>query len=162
VPSGAPAERRSSTKQLAGVAAAAGGVLTACGFGPATIEPHSLTPDSEPSCAALLADLPDVVSDAVRRDVRGEPDGVAAWGDPLIVLRCGVPLPPEYRPEVLLTELDGVAWLDIEGEGGTFFATVDRDPIVEVAVPEAYAPESDVLADLAGAIAAHIPERPLR
>lgn len=120
-----------------------------------------MAPESQASCAALLADLPDVVSDAVQRDVRDEPEGIAAWGEPLIVLRCGVPLPPEYRPDALLTELDGVAWLDIDGEGGTFFATVDRDPIVEVAVPADYAPQSDVLADLAPAIAAHIPERPL-
>jgi hypothetical protein len=109
----------------------------------------------------LVDDVPDVVSDAVRRDVRGDVPAVAAWGDPLIVLRCGVGLPPEYEPDAMLTVIEGVAWLPIDGEGGMFFATVDREPIVEVAVPWAYESEFDVLADLAPAIAAHIPERGL-
>jgi hypothetical protein len=136
-------------------------MLAGCGFGPAGIEPHQTTPGSEAPCAALISDVPDGVSDAVRRDVRGDVPAVAGWGDPVIVLRCGVGPPPEYEPDALLTEIDGVAWLSIDGEGGMFFATVDRDPIVEVAVPSAYEPEFDVLADLAPAILAHIPERTL-
>lgn len=154
-------ERRPLRPARAGAAGALLLVLGGCGFGAVSVEPHGLVPGSEPVCAALVAGLPDVVADAVAREVRDDPAGVAAWGDPVIVLRCGVELPPEYRPDAQLAEIDGVAWLPVEGRGGTFFATVDRDPIVEVAVPDDYAPEGDVLADLAAAINAHIPRRAL-
>lgn len=135
--------------------------LPGCGFAAVDVEPHTLTPGSESVCESLDGDLPDVVSDAVRRDVQDEPAGIVAWGEPPVVLRCGVGLPPEYEPDAVLTELNGVAWLPIDGEGGEFFATVDRDPIVEVAIPDAYEP-AVVLGDLRTAILDHIPERELR
>lgn len=135
--------------------------LPGCGFGAVNVDPHDLTPGSASACEALDADVPDVVSDAVRRDVQGEPAGIVAWGEPPVVLRCGVGTPPEYEPDAVLTELNGVAWLPIDGVGGDFFATVDRDPIVEVAIPDAYEP-AVVLGDVAPSILEHIPERELR
>lgn len=139
------------------------GAAGACGlgFGPVDVEPYEPTPGSEAACSDLVDALPEVVSDAVARDVTPESGLAAAWGRPPIVLRCGVELPPEYRPDARLAEIDGVAWLPVDGVGGTFFATVDRDPVVEIAVPDDYAPEADVLADLAGAVATHVPERTL-
>lgn len=134
--------------------------MTGCGFGPVDVEPHTLTTGSADVCESLDGDLPDVVSDAVRRDVEDDPAGIAAWGEPPVVLRCGVGLPPEYEPDAVLTELNGVAWLPIDGVGGEFFATVDRDPIVEVAIPEAYEP-AVVLTDIGPSILAHVPEREL-
>jgi len=139
---------------------AAVGSTSACGFGAVEVEPHTLSPGTEEICAQLSADVPDVVSDAVRRNVQDEPDGIVAWGEPPVVLRCGVGLPPEYEPAAVLTEFNGVAWLPIEGTGGAFFATVDRDPIVEVAVPDAYEP-AVVLGDLTRPILDHVPERRL-
>jgi hypothetical protein len=53
--------------------------------------------------------------------------------------------------------LDGVSWLPVAGQGGTFFTTVDRAASVEVAVPDDYAPEADVLLDLAPVIEATLP-----
>jgi hypothetical protein len=41
--------------------------------------------------------------------------------------------------------------------GGTFFTATDRRPYVEVAVPAEYAPEAEVLADLAAAVTSAIP-----
>lgn len=132
--------------------------LAGCGFGAVDVEPYEVTPGVEETCGALLADLPEVVSDAVSREVSPSSLPAAAWGRPPIVLRCGVGLPPEYRPDAVLTEFDGVAWLPVEGEGGMFFATVDREPVVEVAVPDDYEP-SDVLADLIAPVRDNIPER---
>lgn len=133
-------------------------MLAGCGLGAVEVEPYEVTQGAERSCEALLADLPDVVADAVRRDVSPESVPAAAWGRPPIVLRCGVGLPPEYRPDAVLTEFEGVAWLPVEGEGGVFLATVDREPVVEVAVPDDYEPP-DVLADLTDPIRTHAPER---
>ena len=131
-------------------------VLAGCGFGAVEVDPYDVMPGGDQACTELLGDLPEVVSDAVIRDVEPADLPAAAWGQPPIVLRCGVGLPPEYRPDAILTELDGVAWLPAEGVGGTFFATVDRDPIVEVAVPDEYDPAT-VLGDLGPSIARHLP-----
>ncbi len=130
-------------------------ILFGCGFGAVDVEQYDVSPGTEQACAALVEDLPDVVSDAVRRDVESEPPGVAAWGEPPIVLRCGVELPGEYRPDAQLLDVDGIGWLPVDGEGGTFFTVADREPFVEVAVPDDYAPEAEVLADLSPAITAN-------
>jgi Protein of unknown function (DUF3515) len=133
-------------------------VLAGCGFGAVEVDPYEMTPGSAAACAALVEALPRVVSDAVRRDVEGEPAGVAAWGEPPVVLRCGVELPAEYRPDAQLLDVDGVGWLPVDGEGGTFFTVADREPFVEVAVPDDYAPEAEVLTDLSEALRAHLSE----
>lgn len=132
-------------------------LLVGCGLGTVDVEPHEVEAGSEPGCAQLLDALPDVVSDAVRRDVEPASEQVAAWGDPPIVLRCGVPVPTEYRPDAQLLDVEDVGWFPVAGEGGTFFTAVDRQPYVEVAVPDDYAPEAVVLADLAAAVTSAIP-----
>jgi hypothetical protein len=131
-------------------------VLGGCGVGPVDVEPFEAEPGSERACAALVDALPDVVSDAVRRDVVPASERTAAWGDPPVVLRCGVPLPAEYRPDAQLLDVEGIGWFPVAGEGGTFFTATDRAPYVEVAVPDDYAPEAVVLADLAAAMTSAI------
>jgi hypothetical protein len=128
--------------------------LAGCGFGPVTVPPHDPQPGTAAACADLVATLPDIVDDAIRRDVDPPQDDVAAWGRPPIVLRCGVGLPADYLPDAQLLELDGVAWFASTGAGGTFFTTIGRDPAVEVAVPDAYDPAAGVLLDLAPALSA--------
>jgi hypothetical protein len=132
--------------------------MAGCGFGAVDVDPYELTPGSDEACAALVEAVPRTVSDAVRRDVSDEPPGVAAWGEPPIVLRCGVDLPAEYRPDAQLLDVDGVGWFPVDGEGGTFFTVADREPFVEVAVPDDYAPEAEVLADLSEAFREHLTE----
>lgn len=141
-------------------AAGVGALLVGgCGFSAVEVAPFDPEPGTSQACAALSEALPDVVSDAVRRDTEPATPYVAAWGDPAVVLRCGVPLPGEYRPDAQLFDVDGVGWLPVDGEGGTFFTAVDRQVHVEVAVPDDYAPEADVLADLAPAILDTLPGR---
>lgn len=122
-----------------------------CGFGPVPVAEHAPLPGTQGVCADLLAAAPDVLADAVRREVEPPSPGVAAWGRPPIILRCGVP-EPSVDPTATVLEVDGVGWYDIEGEGGTFFVTADRAVTVEVAVPDDYAPEAEVLLDLADAV----------
>jgi hypothetical protein len=54
--------------------------------------------------------------------------------------------------------VESVGWFPVDGEGGTFFTATDREPHVEVAIPDDYAPEAVVLADLATAITSTIPD----
>jgi Protein of unknown function (DUF3515) len=97
------------------------------------------------------------VADAIERRVSPDIGTTSAWGDPPIVLRCGVALPAEFRPDAQLYEVDGVTWLPVKGRGGYFFTTISRAVNVEVAVPDEYAPEAQVLTELADAISDNVP-----
>ena len=133
--------------------------LSACGFGAVEVDPHDTQPGSADTCSDLLAELPDTVDDAVRRDVDPPSAAVAAWGEPPIVLRCGVAMPAAYRPDATLHDIDGVGWFAESGKGGQFFTAADREVLVEVAIPDDYAPEAAVLIDLAPSILATVPAR---
>ena len=123
-----------------------------CGFGAVSVPAHTPLPGAEQECARLVAALPEVVDDAVRRDVEPPSSAVAAWGQPPIILRCGIVEPDGIDPTMAVLEVGGVGWHSLPGQGGTFFVTADREPVVEVAIPDDYAPEADVLLDLAPAL----------
>lgn len=131
--------------------------LTGCGFGSVEVDPHSVRPDAEQVCAALVGALPEVVDDAVRRDVEPAQAGVVAWGQPPIILRCGVDEPSGLDPTLAVLDVAGVDWRSVAGEGGTFFYLDGRTVVVEVAIPDDYAPEAQVLVDLADAVRDTVP-----
>jgi hypothetical protein len=134
-------------------------VLTAtgCGFGAVEVDAHVPEPGTDEVCADLVAALPEVVDDAVRRGVSPPSPGVAVWGQPPIILRCGVPEPTGVDPSLAVLDVAGVGWLAVDGEGGTFFYTADRGVVVEVSIPTDYAPEGDTLVDLAPAVIDAVP-----
>jgi hypothetical protein len=140
-----------------------GGDSEGDGGGTAVVAP---TPDAAaaPVCEAVAAALPERVEGQGRTD-DGALAQVAVWGDPGIVLRCGVSLPllltpgeEGYDPLADAVDVNGVSWLleDAPG-GGKVFTTTHRTVFVEVTVPAAYAPEVNPLVDLAGAIAGNVP-----
>ena len=104
--------------------------------------------------------LPGELDGQDRRETRPDSPLTAAWGDPPIVLRCGVPRPAAYNPTATLVEVDGVAWLPERTDEGYVFTTARRVADVEVRVPRAYAPEVDPLVDLAPVIRERLPEQP--
>jgi hypothetical protein len=103
-------------------------------------------PDAgSPNCATLLAKLPASLTSAgkvLRRAPIAEPapPAVAAWstgfGDP-VVLRCGLSRPPELVPTSSLTEVSGVRWLPISGDGLATWYTTDRAVYVALTIPDA-------------------------
>ena len=103
-------------------------------------------------CAALLAELPDEVAGQDRREVSPADTLARAWGDPAIVLRCGVPKPAELRPDSPCFVVDKVGWLAVEGADDVVFSTVGRSTYVELTVPSDYAPEAGALVAVAPAI----------
>ena len=118
----------------------------------------SPTGSSARECAQLWAALPGTLEGQSRRAT--EPDGVtttAAWGDPPIVLRCGVGRPEDMAPTSEAVEIDGVAWFPQELTAGYRFTTTGLGTRVEVTVPDAYAPETGPLVDLSPVIAASMP-----
>lgn len=107
-------------------------------------------------CTNLMAALPEQVLDQGRRTV--EPGRFsAAWGRPVIVLRCGVPAPPTLTRDSACLEVDGVGWFGEEATGGMIFTTIGRAAFVEVSVPSEYPLGSGALVDLGAAVAAHDP-----
>ena len=95
-------------------------------------------------CTALLGDLPTaiVTSNGVLsgRPAESTWTYVAAWGDPAIVLRCGVPRPAALVPNssALLIPVDGVTFLPVNGKKDNVFTVVDRAAYIEVTVPTSY------------------------
>lgn len=130
-------------------------LLGACSDGTVHVDAYPTTKGSKLDCAALLGDLPPTLAGQKRRLVA---DSVAgAWGDPAIVLRCGVQKPTALTPTSTCHEIDGVGWLAEKRTDGYLFTTIGRRHHVSLEVPAEYTPAADALADIADTIARHLP-----
>jgi hypothetical protein len=102
------------------------------------------------ACTALLERLPERVLDRQRTDL--DVAGAAAWGDPAIVLRCGVqPTGPTSDP---CLDAGGLDWTFTETKEHFRFITYGREPAVEVTLPTSIdrTTATGALIDLAEAI----------
>jgi Protein of unknown function (DUF3515) len=123
-------------------------LLAGCGGGPVDVAgPAPSAADAE-ACAPFLDELPDEVAGEERREVDPDDRSFAAWGDPAIVLACGVPMPSGYQPGATCMRADDVDWyipdtqLDDEDERADITMTaVGFTPVVTVDVPGDYRPE---------------------
>ena len=107
------------------------------------------------ACAALLASLPDEVDPGVtRRPVEGDDGRTAAWGDPPVVLQCGVA--ESDRPEEP-AQVNGVLWSVRDIGAGYRWTTQDRVPAVSVDVPDAYENVAELVVPLADPVQSAIP-----
>jgi hypothetical protein len=128
------------------VLAAAALVLAACGSAPGPA-PRA----ADPACTGALGAAPPAVLDQPRAalDVRG----ALAWGDPQIVLRCGLaPLAPTTAQCLTVNERDWV--LADQDADPLVFTSFGTDPAVEVRVPRSYPQPPGALVDLAPVAAA--------
>jgi uncharacterized protein DUF3515 len=153
---------RSGARSPAGARAVAAALtvltLAACA-GPVNVAAPAPTGEPRHECRRLLTDVPDTVDGQQRRDVSPADALAAAWGDPAIVLRCGVTRPQELKPTSECFRVDGVDWLAVSNghevaparpvTGTLVFTTIGRSAYVEVTVPHHYQPAADVLVDLA-------------
>ncbi|GAB2695611.1 DUF3515 family protein [Thalassiella azotivora] len=125
--------------------------LAGCGT---TVVVEAAPSATDPACAQVLAALTgaDELAGRERHEVSAQ--AAAAWGDPPVVMRCGVE-PPGPSTDGCV-EAGGVDWVSRvdEATGGAVYTTYGRVPAVEVRVPEATARGLDaVLGELAGAVA---------
>jgi hypothetical protein len=89
----------------------------------------------------VLATLPVTLAGLPSRPALSSSPFVVAWGDPAVVLRCGVARPAGLVPNSpeLTTGVDGVFyWVD-QGKKSTVFTVIDRAVYIEVTVPTTYA-----------------------
>jgi hypothetical protein len=106
-----------------------------------------------PACAGVLERAPERVLDRDRSEQQAV--GVAAWGDPPVVLQCGVDLPAGPTSDPCMT-VNGVDWIvdnaDDEEAPATFLS-YGRSPGVRVTVPGERQRAADALVDLGPAVA---------
>jgi hypothetical protein len=83
----------------------------------------------------------------------------AAWGDPAVVLRCGVARPRSLRLTSELIEINSVRWFLQETHGAYVFTTYGRVAFVEVRVPKSVPRERATapLVDLARPVITSVP-----
>ncbi|MFH8803783.1 DUF3515 domain-containing protein [Streptomyces sp. NPDC017936] len=118
-------------------------------------------------CRSLDEALPSKVDGEGRRDPEPASALTAGWGNPAIILRCGVERPPKMvDPKVaqgrdadaVAGGVNGVDWLMEKQDGGGYrFTSANRRAYVEVTVPRD-ADSSSVLIDLASAVKKAVPE----
>ncbi|MEO6021039.1 MAG: DUF3515 family protein [Knoellia sp.] len=89
-------------------------------------------------CREVASAWPATVGNHERREVSNASAG-AAYGDPAIIARCGVPALGPTTDDCI--EVDGRGWVAQKLSDGTRFTTFGRDPAIEVLIPSDYAPE---------------------
>ncbi len=129
--------------------------LTGCA-GSYDVDEYPTVKGTKVDCEALLADVPRRVADQENLDVPGRI--AAAWGDPAIILRCGVEKPAALTSTSRCNVVSDVGWLADTTADGYLFTTIGRKFYVSVEVPKAYDPAADALADLASTVKKHDPE----
>ena len=129
-------------------------VLSGCGA-TLDVDEYPTAPGTKVDCEALIADMPTKVAGQGNRDVSGQI--AAAWGDPAIILRCGVEKPKALIPSSPCYTVRDVGWLSETTADGYLFTTIGRTFYVSIEVPKTYDPAADALADLAQSIKKHDP-----
>ncbi len=155
--------RQRPVRANAGAVVCLGLLLTGCGSGAVSVDTPALHGADAAACRALVARLPARVADQDRRTVRPQGAPAAAWGDPPIVLSCGVARPPGLDRFATCQVTNGVGWYipekQITGNATDItMTTVGRAQFVQVHLPADYFPPATAMVDLAPAIKAAIRE----
>ena len=126
---------------------------------PITVAAPPADPAAAAPCTKLLTALPVQLGDLAPRVVHPKPDSpfVVAWGDPAVVLRCGVPRPAGLSAgsSEFVLGVNGVNFFQSKRGTTHVFTAIDRAAYIEVAVPGSYA--QPPLGPLADAIAKALP-----
>jgi Protein of unknown function (DUF3515) len=130
------------------VACAALLLASGCSTGPVEIDSPSVTGAEKTACRQLVSDLPASVAGQDARDISPGDALGAAWGDPAIVLTCGVGTPEDFDRFSTCMQADGVGWyvpdaelLDEDQSSDITMTAVGYRPRVQVVVPGTYRPE---------------------
>lgn len=89
------------------------------------------------SCAAAGRLWPATVANQKSVETSSSSATVHAWGDPAIIVRCGVTSP---GPSTDCVQADGIDWVSQSLSDGTRLTTYGRAPAIEVLVPHNYDP----------------------
>ncbi len=143
-----------------------GSTTSSAAAGPVTVSAPKANPAAAADCEKVVEKLPVTLQGLKPRTVHGSsPDVdttyVVAWGNPPIVLSCGVPRPGSLSPgssdDVFDVGQGGktVQWLPVQTKTATVFTTIDRSVYISVEVPKKTSTQP--LPVLAAAIASALP-----
>ncbi|MFF4256081.1 DUF3515 domain-containing protein [Streptomyces sp. NPDC001663] len=129
-------------RTVLGLPALAVVLITAAGCSSADDSARAAVPGPGAKVTKLCQNLDKVLPSKVDGQGRKDPEPASAltagWGDPAIILRCGVDRPAEMDdPEADGVEVNGVGWLLQKQKDGSFrFTTTLRKAYVEVTIPK--------------------------
>ncbi|MFD8374311.1 DUF3515 domain-containing protein [Streptomyces sp. NPDC059688] len=122
-------------------------------------------------CRDLHRVLPQKLDGRGRNDPEPRSAYTAGWGNPAIILRCGVVRPPKMvdpkvaeggDPDAVAGGVNGVDWLMEEQKDGTWrFTTAGRTAYVQVSLVDGMSAQDEgtsVLTELAAPVKKAIPE----
>ncbi|MFV8186735.1 MULTISPECIES: DUF3515 domain-containing protein [unclassified Streptomyces] len=157
--------RHRTVPAVAGVPALAVVLITATGCSSADDSARAAVPDPGAKVTELCQNLDKLLPSRADGQDRRDPEPASAltagWGDPAIILRCGVDRPAKMNdPEADGVEVNGVGWLLQKRDDGSFrFTTTLRTAYVEVTVPKDRTGDGMApLVDLAPAVKKAIPK----
>ena len=124
--------------------------------------PGTVDKRTESLCRALLAQLPKALAGrALGRPVTpaSAVERAAAWGDPAIVLRCGVGAPYVASGTARVLSINGIDWVETKSGADSVCRVSGRQVAIELDVPEKYATGAGgaLLLPLAAPISAAVP-----
>ena len=100
------------------------------------VEVPPVTPEADASCPAVMGVLPLDLTGEPSRRVQSDSPFAYAWGDPPIVLVCGVDRPAGFTVGTSATQINGVQWyVDTSDPDTTVWTTVDRPVYVQISLP---------------------------
>jgi len=100
------------------------------------VEVPPVTPEADASCPAVMSGLPLELTGEQSRRVQSDSPFAYAWGDPPIVLVCGVDRPAGFVVGTSAIQINGVQWyVDTTDPDTTVWTTVDRPVYVQVRLP---------------------------
>lgn len=102
---------------------------------PLPVQVPPVTPEADANCPALMGALPLELAGEQSRPVQSDSPYAYAWGEPPVVLVCGVERPAALEPTSPLITVNGVDWLvDTSDPDSIVWTAVDRPVYVQVTV----------------------------
>jgi hypothetical protein len=131
-------------------------LLSSC-TGTVEIDSPHVDARTRSACARFLDVVPEKVADERQRKTDPNDALGAAWGDPPIVVTCGVDMPDDFDRFSPCEEVDGVGWFIPESaytrpDEVVSITTIGWSPAVRIDVPPEYRPPADVLVEIGAAV----------
>ncbi len=126
---------------------------------PLPVVPPRRSAAADRFCPLLVDGLPTRLHDLDARPVQSASAFVAAWGEPPVVLRCGVPRPPGFVVGAQTFVVEDVTWFVQQQAGRAVWTAVDRPVYVELSVPLRYT--SGPVVPIADAVRVALPAQPI-
>lgn len=138
-------------------------VSTACG-GPVEVDVPDVDGEDAAACTAFADALPDTLADEERVEIEPSDAPAAAYGDPAIVVTCGVGEPEGFGPGAQCELVSGVPWYipseqydDLDAD--LVVTSAWHAPRVQILVPaDARGLESGAMARLSPLVEEHLRE----